>query len=107
MAKKQEQVNEIVENELIVINEEDIISGKDLKETDVIDVNTSEVIMEKKNKEEEANEKKNNTVELIVLIAFTDKYTDESYIVNDVISVNEERAKELLADSRRLVKKKD
>ena len=46
-------------------------------------------------------------IELRVLIAFTDKYTDESYTVNDVITVNEVRAKELLTDSRRLVKKKD
>ena len=46
-----------------------------------------------------------NNVKLKVLIAFTDKYTDEEYKVNDVISVDEERAKELLADPRRLVAK--
>ena len=46
MAKKQEQVNEIVENEPVVINEKDIISGEELKETDVIDVNAPEVTIE-------------------------------------------------------------
>ena len=53
MAKKQEQVNEIVENEPVVINEKDIISGEEVKETDVIDVNAPEVIIEEKNKAEE------------------------------------------------------
>lgn len=53
MAKKQEQVNEIVENETVVINEKDIISGEEVKETDVIDVNAPEVIIEEKNKAEE------------------------------------------------------
>ena len=46
-----------------------------------------------------------NIVKLKVLIAFTDKYTYQEYKVNDVISVEEERAKELLADPRRLVEK--
>ena len=119
MAKKQEQVNEIVENEPVVINEKDIISGEELKETDVIDVNTPEITIEteaeeKAKAEEEAkakaeaekNEKADaNIVKLKVLIAFTDKYTDQEYKVNDVISVEEERAKELLADPRRLVEK--
>lgn len=53
MAKKQEQVNEIVENETVVINKKDIISGEEVKETDVIDVNAPEVIIEEKNKAEE------------------------------------------------------
>ncbi len=68
---------------------------------------------EAKQAEEEAKakaetEKKSaetNSVKLRVLIAFTDKYTDESYAVNDVITVDKERAKELLADPRRLVEK--
>ena len=141
MAKKQEQVNEIVENEPVVINEKDIISGEELKETDVIDVNAPEVTIEseaeeKVKAEEEAKEKaeaeekakaeeeakakaeaeekvkaeeeaKANGVRLKVLIAFTDKYTKQDYAVNDVISVNKDRAKELLADPRRLVEKLD
>ncbi len=173
MAKKQEQVNEIVENEPVVINEKDIISGEELKETDVIDVNAPEVTIESEAEEkvkakeeakekaeaeekakaeeeakakaeaeekvkakEEAKEKaeaeekakaeeeakakaeaeekvkaeeeaKANSVRLKVLIAFTDKYTKQDYVVNDVISVNKDRAKELLADPRRLVEKLD
>lgn len=58
MAKKQEQVNEIVENEPVVINEKDIISGEEVKETDVIDVNAPEVIIEEKNKAEEETKAK-------------------------------------------------
>ncbi len=46
-------------------------------------------------------------VKLKVLIAFTDKYTDESYKVNDEILFDKDRAKELLTDSRRLVMKQD
>ena len=52
MAKKQEQVDKIVENEPVVINEKDIIS-EELKENDVIDVDAPEVIIEEKAKAEE------------------------------------------------------
>ena len=55
--------------------------------------------------EEEAKAKAETEIKLKVLIDFTDKYTDQEYKVNDVISVEEERAKELLADPRRLVEK--
>ena len=44
-------------------------------------------------------------VELLVLVAFTDKYTHEDYAVNDTIKVEPDRAEELLKDSRKLVKK--
>lgn len=54
MAKTQNQANEatvekneIVEKEQVVINENDIVSGEDLKENDVIDVNSPEVTIEK------------------------------------------------------------
>ena len=148
MAKKQEQANEIVENEPVVINENDIVSGEELKETDVIDVNAPEVTIEAESKEEEeakakaeaeaearaeeeakakaeaearaeeeakakaeaeakVNNKKASTVRLKVLIAFTDKYTKQDYVINDEIDVTEDRAKELLADPRRLVEKLD
>lgn len=139
MAKKQEQANEIVENEPVVVNEKDIVSGEELKETDVIDVNAPEVTIEAEAKEEEdakakaeaeekakaeeeakkaeeeakaeaevkANNKEDDTVRLKVLIAFTDKYTKQDYAVNDEIDFAEDRAKELLADSRRLVEKLD
>lgn len=141
MAKKQEQANEIVENEPVVVNEKDIVSGEELKETDVIDVNAPEVTIEAEDKEEKeakakaeaeektkaeeeakkaeeeakakaeseakANNKKDDTVRLKVLIAFTDKYTKQDYAINDEIDFAEDRAKELLADSRRLVEKLD
>lgn len=133
MAKKQEQANEIVENEPVVINEKDIVAGEELKETDVIDVDAPEVTIEAEAKEEEeakakaeaeekakaeeeakraeeeakANNKKADTVKLKVLIAFTDKYTKQDYAINDEIDVAEDRAKELLADPRRLVEKLD
>ena len=123
MAKKQEQANAIVENEPVVVNEKDIVSGEELKETDVIDVNAPEVIIEAETKAEEeakkaeaeakakaeaeANKKKADTVRLKVLIAFTDKYTKQDYAINDEIDVAEDRAKELLAASRRVVEKLD
>ena len=48
MAKTQNQANETtVEKEQVVINENDIVSGEDLKENDVIDVNSPEVTIEK------------------------------------------------------------
>ncbi len=55
--------------------------------------------------EKSKKESKANSVRLKVLIAFTDKYTKQDYVVNDEIYVDKDRAKELLADSRRLVEK--
>ena len=126
MAKKQEQVNEIVENEPVVINEKDIIS-EEVKETDVIDVNAPEVIIEEKNEAEEeakakaeaeakakaeAEEKaekqadvKSTKVKLKILVAFTDKYNGKDYGANDEITVDPARAEELLSDERKLVEK--
>lgn len=95
MAKKQEQVNEIVENESVVMNEEDIISEK---------LKAEEEAKAKAEVEEKAKVDA-NSVKLKVLIDFTDKYTNQKYKINDVISVEEERAKELLANTRRLVEK--
>ncbi len=57
--------------------------------------------------EKSKKEAKANGVRLKVLIAFTDKYTKQDYAVNDVISVSKDRAKELLADPRRLVEELD
>lgn len=45
-------------------------------------------------------------VELEILIAFSDKYTNVDYEIGDVITVNVDRAKELLDDCRKLVKKR-
>ena len=125
MAKKQEQVDKIVENEPVVINEKDIIS-EEVKENDVIDVDAPEVIIEAKAEEEakaeaeekakaeeeakakaEAEKKKTDAVKLRVLIGFTDKYTKQDYAVNDEIYVDKDRAKELLTNEKRLVEKLD
>lgn len=105
MAKKQDQVDKIVETEPVVVNENDIVSGEELKETDVIDVNAPEVIIEAKAKAEEEAKAKAGEIKLKVLIAFTDKYTHVDYVINDEISVDKNRAKELLDDPRRLVEK--
>lgn len=59
---------------------------------------------EAKKAEEEAKAKANG-VKLKVLVAFTDKYTKADYVINDEIVVDENRAKELLADPRRLVER--
>ena len=88
MAKKQEQVDKIVENEPVVINEKDIIS-------------------EEAKAKAEAEKKKTDAVKLRVLIGFTDKYTKQDYAVNDEIYVDKDRAKELLANEKRLVEKLD
>lgn len=42
-------------------------------------------------------------MKLKILIAFTDKYTDKSYKVGEIVEFDEKRAKELLADKRNLV----
>lgn len=55
--------------------------------------------------EEEAKAKADGTVKLKVLVAFTDKYTKISYKKDAEISVEKARAKELLADNRKLVEK--
>ena len=55
----------------------------------------------------EAEKKKTDAVKLRVLIGFTDKYTKQDYAVNDEIYVDKDRAKELLANEKRLVEKLD
>lgn len=63
---------------------------------------------EKENKEETKKSKNENSkVKLKVLIPFTDKYTDEKYVLNSVITVSKERATELLKDKRKLVEKQN
>ena len=140
MAKTQNQAdetaekNEIVEKEQVVINENDNLSGEDLKENDVIDVNTPEVTIEKNTdvdeesiekteektehlEEQEEKEKTsrktnnkrsdNEKIKLKIRIAFTDKYNDRDYKENDIVEFEKERASELLSDTRRLVEKVD
>lgn len=94
MAKKDNKVEEIVENETIVINEDNIISEDKISENDAIDVKADNVIIEDKTE----------IIKLKILIAFTDKYNDEiHYKVNDAIEFEKSRAKELLKDPRKLV----
>lgn len=63
---------------------------------------------EKENKEETKKSKSESSkVKLKVLIPFTDKYTEEKYKLNSVISVSKERATELLNDKRKLVEKQN
>lgn len=96
-AEEKNKTDKIVEDEGIVVNKKDIISEK-VKKNDVIDVQTSEDIIQNNSNEEE------KLVDLKVKIPFTDKYDEtKKYIQGDIIQVNEERAKELLEDKRNLV----
>lgn len=92
------KTEEPIKEEEVIIEEENIIPEKEaekLKE-EVKEVEAKKVTIEKGNK-----------VTLKVLIAFTDKNTNESYKVNDEIAFDKDRAKELLADNRKLVTKVD
>lgn len=57
---------------------------------------------EKAKKEAEV---KSTKIKLKILVAFTDKYNGKDYRVNDEITVDADRAEELLTDERGLVKK--
>lgn len=91
------KTEEPIKEEEVIIEEENIIPEEEaekLKEEEVKEVEAKKVTIEKGDK-----------VKLKVLVDFTDKYTNESYKINDEIAVDKDRAKELLADSRRLVTK--
>lgn len=102
MAKKNNIENkEIIKEDEVVIEEENIISEKEtkeLKEDEIKEVEATKVTIKAESTVQE------ETVELEILIAFTDKYTDKKYAVGDKIQVNKERADELLKDQRKLVK---
>lgn len=111
MAKKNDNVNEneaeiteneeIIKEDEIVIEEENIITekeAKELKKDEIKEVEATKVTIEAESTIQE------ETVKLEILIAFTDKYTDENYTVGDKIQANKERADELLKDQRKLVK---
>ena len=71
-------------------------------------VDEEEKTEEKENKEETKKSKNESSkVKLKVLIPFTDKYTEEKYKLNSVITVSKERATELLKDKRKLVEKQN
>lgn len=85
----------LIVDEPIIIDENAVVSGKGLKDEEVMEVEAPNVIIETKA----------DTVKLVIKKAFTDKYTNEKYKVGKVYSFSFERAKELLADSRELVLK--
>lgn len=82
--------------EEIINNEEEVKAA--VEETDK-EVEAKEESKKAKNESSKAK--------LKVLVAFTDKYTEEKYKINSVISVSKERAEELLKDKRKLVEKQN
>lgn len=91
------KTEEPIKEEEVIIEEENIIPEEEaekLKKEEVKEVEAKKVTIEKGDK-----------VKLKVLVAFTDKYTKQKYIVNDEIDVDKTRAKELLTDKRNLVVK--
>lgn len=95
--------------EEIINNEEEVKTA--VEETAVSSdekVDEEEKTEEKENKEETKKSKNESSkVKLKVLIPFTDKYTEEKYKLNSVITVSKERATELLKDKRKLVEKQN
>lgn len=102
MAKK--KAEKIVEEEAIVT--------EDIPVEETIEVQAPEVTVENSDGDIKTNEpsvqapEAEEKVELEILIAFSDKYTNVDYTVGDVISFEKTRAKELLNDERKLVKKR-
>lgn len=79
-----------------------------VEKTAVSETEAEKVKIEEPIKEEEVKKVEAKKVKLKVLIAFTDKYdTKIHYKENYIVEFEEERAKELLADTRRLVEKAD
>lgn len=129
MAKKTNQVeeNENVEKEPVVANENNVtdteeneivtstgetteeIKGESVEAPKETDTKAEEEAKAKAEEEAKAKaeteQKQKSEVKLKVLVAFKDKYTKQDYTVDDIISVNKERAKELLSDERILVQK--
>ena len=112
----EEEVKTAVE-ETAVSSDEKVEEGKpeegkheenteEVKEDEKVD---EEEKPEEKQKKEETKKSKNESskVKLKVLIPFTDKYTEEKYKLNSVITVSKERATELLKDKRKLVEKQN
>lgn len=103
--------DEIVKNEEEVkktaVEETAVSSNENVEEPKIEEAKTEEPKAEEDAKEEETKKSKANTskIKLKVLVPFTDKYTDEKYKLNDVITVDKERATELLNDKRKLVSK--
>lgn len=114
MANKKEEIINNEEEVKTAVEETAVSSDEKVEE-----VKSEEVKEEKKAEEESETEEKENKeetkksksesskVKLKVLIPFTDKYTEEKYKLNSVISVSKERATELLKDKRKLVEKQN
>ena len=75
------------------------------EEPKVEEDNTIDPTVTEESKKEEKKATKSAKAKLKILVAFTDKYTQADYKVNDVISVEATRAEELLSDERGLVEK--
>lgn len=114
MANKKEEIINNEEEVKTAVEETAVSSDEKVEE-----VKPEEVKKEEKADEEEKTEEKENKeetkksknesskVKLKVLIPFTDKYTEEKYKLNSVITVSKERATELLKDKRKLVEKQN
>lgn len=108
MSKKNENVKpEIVETEPVIIDEKDIITDE-VPAEDTIEVEAPEVIIENsdgdiKTEEPSVEAPEEEKHKLKIEISFCDKYTDAHYEVGDIVEFDEVRAKQLLADSRKLV----
>lgn len=123
MANKKEEIINNEEEVKTAVEETAVSSDEKVEEVKPEEVKkeekTEEVEEEKKAEEESKTEEKenkeetkkskneNSKVKLKVLIPFTDKYTDEKYVLNSVITVSKERATELLKDKRKLVEKQN
>ena len=87
---------------------EEVKEAKDEETDKEVETKEESKTEEKENKEETKKSKSESSkVKLKVLIPFTDKYTEEKYKLNSVISVSKERATELLNDKRKLVEKQN
>lgn len=123
MANKKEEIINNEEEVKTAVEETAVSSDEKVEEVKPEEVKkeekTEEVEEEKKAEEESKTEEKenkeetkkskneNSKVKLKVLIPFTDKYTDEKYVLNSVITVSKKRATELLKDKRKLVEKQN
>ncbi len=94
---KKKDLEEIVDEVENTEETEEIIEEKDLEEiVDEVE-NTEETNL---SDESVSNE---NSVELLIKVAFTDKYNDKQYKIGDAVLFSQERATELLNDPRHLV----
>lgn len=111
IVKNEEEVKKTAVEETAVSSNENVeepkIEEAKTEETKEEETKTEETKVEEDAKEEETKKSKANTskIKLKVLVPFTDKYTNEKYKLNDVITVDKERATELLNDKRKLVSK--